>query len=287
MDIMLPNPTGAIYGVYPTSETHAEEMPGIDLASLMGPQREVIEHTPVSPQHLHLVAPSFSCKSAFDAAKLMPDPSFLMNEDTTEALQRTCLIACGFSSESALRRIAPTAWSSLVYFKVSFPTLTSATMEWPQPASATIAQEPTHAPPAYDAFKDLGRWLDADDGAIAKMVGVGRTTPYTWKRDCREPRAATVRRIYEYHATIDSLRRRLATSDFRRWLNEGVSSRRDRLLSGELESLEMDVHAVLFRREPNRRVDLAAAPEEPPRTTAVHRDRPLRPSGRSPRRSRK
>ncbi len=117
-------------------------------------------------------------------------------------------------------------------------------------------------PPAYRAFKDLSRWLDADDGQIADMVSIGRTTPYTWKREGREPRPATAQRIYEHHATLDALRRRLGGDAFRRWLNEGVSTRRDALLAGDLAGLEQDVHDVLFRRPKDERIDLAAAPED-------------------------
>jgi len=144
----------------------------------------------------------------------------------------------------------------------------------------------TSEPPAYEAFKALGRWLNADDAAIADMVGVGRTTPYTWKRDGREPRAATSRRIYEYHATIDALRRRLGIGGLRRWLHEGVAPRRDVLLAGDLETLEPDVHQLLFRRAPRQRVDLAAAPEDSDPAGTAPGGRSLRPSGRRPRRSR-
>jgi hypothetical protein len=145
-------------------------------------------------------------------------------------------------------------------------------------------REPVADPPAFAAFKALGRWLGADDAAIADMVGVGRTTPYAWKRAGHEPRAGTAQRIYEYHATLDSLRRRLGPDGLRRWLHEGVPPRRDELLAGGLERLEADVHALLFRREPARRVDLAAAPEETAPVELTRGERPLRPSGRRPRR---
>jgi hypothetical protein len=141
------------------------------------------------------------------------------------------------------------------------------------------------SPPAYEAFKALGRWLDADDAAIADMVGIGRTTPYTWKREGREPRPATTQRIYEHDATLDALRRRLGVAGFRRWLHEGIPPRRDVLLAGDLERLEDDVHAVLFRRAPTERIDLAAAPEDSGPADASS-GRPLRPSGRRPRRAR-
>lgn len=143
---------------------------------------------------------------------------------------------------------------------------------------------PASDPPAYQAFKALGRLLNADDHQIAEMVGIGRTTPYTWKRDGREPRARSSQRIYEYQATIDALRRRLGAEQFRDWLSEGITPRRDVLLAGGLESLDAEVHQVLFRRAPSQRVDLSAAPEDVAPLGEVSRGRDLRPSRRRPRR---
>jgi hypothetical protein len=139
-------------------------------------------------------------------------------------------------------------------------------------------------PAAYRAFKDLGRWLDAEDGQIADMVGIGRTTPYTWKREGREPRAGTAQRIYEHHATMDALQRRLGEEGLRRWLHEGVPTRRDAVLAGGLTDLERDVHEVLFRRPVDQEVDLAAAPEDTTSAVFPAQTAPVRPSGRRPRR---
>lgn len=138
-------------------------------------------------------------------------------------------------------------------------------------------------PAAYRAFKDLGRWLDAEDGQVADMVGIGRTTPYTWKREGREPRATTAQRIYEHHATLDALQRRLGEDGLRRWLHVGVPPRRDAVLAGGLAGLERDVHEVLFRRPVDQQVDIAAAPEDTTSAAAPAQAAPVRPSGRRPR----
>jgi hypothetical protein len=154
------------------------------------------------------------------------------------------------------------------------------------PFGATLSpridvEQADNQPAAFRAFKDLGAWLDAEDSEIADMVGVGRTTPYTWRRDNREPRAATAQRIYEHHATLDSLRRRLGRDQLRAWLHEGSPTRRERLLRGGLQSLGPEVHGVVFR--PAARADLAAAPDVD--TSAVMpAARPAQPSGRRPRR---
>jgi len=122
----------------------------------------------------------------------------------------------------------------------------------------TTPSVPEVAPPrAYVAFKDLASWLSADEADIADMVGIGRTTPYAWRRDGREPRPSTVRRLYEYHATLDALRRRLGESAMQRWLELG---RRETLLAGNLEALGDDLRQALFSPA-QRWFDLAAAPE--------------------------
>lgn len=143
------------------------------------------------------------------------------------------------------------------------------------------------APPAYQAFKDLARWLEAEDGEVAKAVGIGRTTPYSWKRDGREPRADTVRRLYEYHATLLALHRRLGESGFRAWTFASRRGHREALLAGNLAAVERDVDTVLFGRATDRLPDLAWAPEQAPEAEpdddSVQENR-LR--GRRPRRAR-
>jgi hypothetical protein len=152
---------------------------------------------------------------------------------------------------------------------------------------AAILPTAAEDPPAYRAFKDLGGWLSAGDDQIADMLGIGRTTPYAWKRDGREPRPENARRIYEYQAVLDSLRRRLGSSGFQMWLREGSPSRRERLLAGNLESLDRDVHAVVFQSAGSERPDLGWTPE--PRSEPIASDAsgitPRR-AGRRPRRTR-
>jgi len=240
-------PTGAIYGIHAAQETRAEELPAIDVGSLVGALRyDPVEHTAVTPQHGRLV---------------------------------------GSLSNSPLDVIAFIGGGAMLFVEHKVFEATPSVIERARAATVATGREPVSDPPAYEAFKALGRWLDADDAAIADMVGVGRTTPYTWKRDGREPRAATAQRIYEYHATLDSLRRRLGAGGLRRWLHEGIPPRRDTLLASGLERLDVDVHALLFRREPARRVDLAAAPEDTAPVETTRGERPLRASGRRPRRS--
>lgn len=164
-------------------------------------------------------------------------------------------------------------------------TLTVPKMAWPEAGSPMPEAGAVAEPSAYAAFKDLGRWLQAHDDEVADAVGVGRTTPYAWNRDGHEPRAATVRRLYEYHAVLSSLSRRLGSEEFRRWLFTGDPSRRERLLAGDLESLDQEVNDILFRRI-DTGVDMAWAPEDREAAKPAAASDTLRPSTRRPRRAR-
>jgi hypothetical protein len=242
-------PTGAIYTLHAPQETRAERLPAIDVEHLIGAlHRDPVGHTDVTPMNVRLLGAASG--SGFDV-----------------------VVAYKGSGKLLLAEMKP------------FES-TPSTIEQSR-GVAVRTERRASDPPAYEAFKTLGRWLNADDAAIADMVGVGRTTAYTWKRDGREPRAATSQRIYEYHATLDALSRRLGVGGLRRWLHEGLAPRRDVLLAGDLERLERDVHEVLFRRAPIQRVDLAAAAEDTTPTEVSGSERSLRPSGRRPRRSRR
>jgi hypothetical protein len=141
------------------------------------------------------------------------------------------------------------------------------------------------APRAFQAFKDLGSWLDADDDEVAGAVGIGRTTPYAWRREGHEPRARTVRRLYELHAMLDAVRRQLGSSRFGGWLSTGSPSRRSRLLAGDIASVAPDVDAALFGGL--ERPDLSWSPE-PADNERLTADQTFdaRPSGRSRRTAR-
>lgn len=132
----------------------------------------------------------------------------------------------------------------------------------PTTVDAPVAEPPRQpAPPprSYRAFKELADWLDADDEEIAHAVGIGRTTPYAWRRDGHEPRPATVRKLYETHTVLDALRRQLGHEQLSAWLCLGSPSRRSVLLAGELDALARAVDDVLFGQM--QTPDLAWTPE--------------------------
>jgi len=145
-----------------------------------------------------------------------------------------------------------------------------------------------HDQPELDAvrvFKKLGEWLSVGDEDIARAIGIGRTTVYSWQRENREPRRGTAQRLYEYHAVLSALRRRLGPEGLMLWLSAGEPSHRDLLLAGDLESVEGAVDTQLF----SRRVagsDFAWQGNDRGPAVASSDSEPLRPSRRKARRAR-
>jgi hypothetical protein len=249
-------PTGAIYCLPVAKETGVEQLPALDTEALIGLCPLPCDYTGVTLRH-----------------------EALLDEVADQARRLGACIGVVGAGLDLLG--APAVFEST---PVTMVHAHAGVLNVLLRESADEPLLPERAPAAYRAFKDLVRWLDADDMQIADMVGIGRTTPYTWKREGREPRTATAQRIYEHHATLDSLRRRLGANELRRWLHEGIPTRRDRLLAGGLEALEGDVHALLFRSAPGQRIDLAASPEDTAPIVTMAAAAPVLPSGRRPRR---
>ena len=116
------------------------------------------------------------------------------------------------------------------------------------------AVEPGPRSPAFRAFKQLGRWLDASDDEVATAVGVGRTTPYSWERMSRPPSPRTTRRLHQLHSLVAGLVNRASAGEYREWLYEGGAFRRIAALSGDLDTLEAEAEPILFG-QPRRRID--------------------------------
>jgi hypothetical protein len=116
------------------------------------------------------------------------------------------------------------------------------------------AVEPGPRSPAFRAFKQLGRWLDASDDEVATAVGVGRTTPYSWERMSRPPSPRTTRRLHQLHSLVAGLVNRASAGEYREWLYEGGAFRRIAALSGDHDTLEAEAEPILFG-QPRRRID--------------------------------
>jgi hypothetical protein len=115
----------------------------------------------------------------------------------------------------------------------------------------TVEADPQSSP-AFDAFRDLVGWLEATDEEVAAMAGVGRTTPYAWQRERREPRRSTVRRLFQTHAALSALVQRLGESDATQWLVYDDPTRRERVLAGDLPSVQDEMRPLLFGRTRSR-----------------------------------
>lgn len=114
---------------------------------------------------------------------------------------------------------------------------------------------------AFTAFKDLVRWLRATDQEIAQMIGIGRTTVYTWGREGREPRAPTARRLFQARSMVSALVQRLGEEGAYDWLAHQDPARREALLKGELDRLQSDIYALVFRQSRRRDRPGVALPE--------------------------
>lgn len=110
-------------------------------------------------------------------------------------------------------------------------------------AAAVPAQRPSKA---FGAFKDLARWLHANDDEIASMIGIGRTTVYTWQRDGREPRPATARKLFQAHAVMGALVQQLGEDGAYDWLAHEASERRTALMAGDIAGIQSQARPIIF-----------------------------------------
>jgi len=142
------------------------------------------------------------------------------------------------------------------------PTVGILVLQLPQPSPLhALLERQTEAPisgstpEAFRAFKDITEWLRASDEEVAEAIGIGRTTVYAWRREGREPRRGTARRLYELHSVLAALQRRMGSERYELWLNQGASSWRQAVLSGDLSVLEPVIESELFDQPSGQRFD--------------------------------
>jgi hypothetical protein len=121
--------------------------------------------------------------------------------------------------------------------------------------SETESQILGSAPEAFQAFKDVAEWLRASDEEVAEAIGIGRTTVYAWRREGREPRRGTARRLYELHSVLAALRRRMGSERYELWLNQGTPSWRQAVLLGDFSVLEPVIESELFAQPGRQKFD--------------------------------
>jgi hypothetical protein len=137
---------------------------------------------------------------------------------------------------------------SLVSVPISTPTpyIQHAEAAATAPVPDTLVVATISRSASFRKFKDVARWLGLSDEAAAELVGVGRTTPYSWERRAHEPRPSKAGRLFEYHALLSSLVRRLGASGLDEWLVAGSPRPRQLLLGGNLGAAYDAAHEFLF-----------------------------------------
>lgn len=107
---------------------------------------------------------------------------------------------------------------------------------------------------AYRAFTELTAWLGMTQEETATLLGIGRTTPLAWRRG-HEPQPARARRLFQTHALVKTLVRRLGTDEARRWLGRGTPSPLELIRSGNVAAADDRAEAMIFGAAVPSRLD--------------------------------
>lgn len=129
---------------------------------------------------------------------------------------------------------------------------------------------------AYKKFKDVARWLGLSDAETARLIGVGRTTPYAWEREAREVRPSKAGYLFEYFALLSSILGRMGADQLQVWLDSGNPTPRLLLTTRRLAAAYDAAHEILFgdaNLQPAVRLG-ALQDESPPKTRLPHHARP-------------
>jgi hypothetical protein len=126
----------------------------------------------------------------------------------------------------------------------------------------TRADPKPREPRAYRTFVELAEWLEMTQEETARLLGMGRTTPLSWRRAGHEPQPARARRLYQTHALVSTLRRRLGQDAMRRWLDAGDPSPLALIAQGDVTGADDLADELIFGTAPSRE-RLGAWVEEP------------------------
>jgi hypothetical protein len=135
---------------------------------------------------------------------------------------------------------------------------------------------------AFTAFTELRKWLRLTAREAADLIGVKRTTPNAWQREGREPRPASARRLYQLHAVVSALVRKLGENEAIRWLETGEPSPRERLLRGEIGPVASDAESVVIGPQGAARPRPGSLIDEPEGVTVRLKPRVQRRGTRQP-----
>ena len=98
---------------------------------------------------------------------------------------------------------------------------------------------------AYSTFVELADWLGMTQEELAGLFHYGRTTPLAWRRG-HEPRRDRVRQLYQTHALVGTLVRRLGREATQSWFERGAPSPRDLIANGDVSAADDLAEALIF-----------------------------------------
>lgn len=104
---------------------------------------------------------------------------------------------------------------------------------------------------AYRTFVELADWLGMTQEDAARLLGMGRTTPLAWRRG-HEPQPARARRLYQTHALVGTLVRRIGREGTLRWLAAGDPAPLNLIRQGDVTRADDLAEELIFGAAPSR-----------------------------------
>jgi hypothetical protein len=118
---------------------------------------------------------------------------------------------------------------------------------------------------AYDAFRELGAWLEMSDEELSPIVQVARgTVSRSWKNGTEPRKRAQARRLFQLHGVVSALHSALGDG-LTLWLKHGSPCPLKLLEMGNIDEFERAADAVIFppSATPKPRLDAAWPPSAP------------------------
>jgi hypothetical protein len=123
--------------------------------------------------------------------------------------------------------------------------VTGSTIVLPPLRSSSPPEAEPEGLSAYRAFSELATWLRMTQEETAQLLDIGRTTPLAWRRG-PQPRPALARRLYQTHALVKTLVRRLGHDDALRWLHRGSPSPLEVIRAGDVTRADDLAEEMIF-----------------------------------------
>ena len=166
------------------------------------------------------------------------------------------------SCEEARRALTTTSWSGATNFFGSFAASTNLTSE---PIRVVSADERSDAV-LLQHVRDARELLNVSTEELARAIGVGRSTLFTWLNGTAAARPSSRRPLDKLLALTSQLLRTFGYVGARMWLESGTPSYRDLILAGRTEEVSRELSSLLRARRPlSERTRVREVDEEPAR----------------------